>query len=656
MADIEPHADPISRPGRPDASPDGADLRLFKQGLILANVAVLVILLATVAFALSSSYQAYVGNGQQQARNLTRSLSLGLVAEIRQIDNALLTVAQELDRSDRGLASDPVTMNRIVGEQHLLLPQVDPIHVVDAGGVVLNHAASDAATVADSDFFRAARLSPDKLAISEPRQTGNVPHWGIVLARARHDAAGRFLGIVYTDISADHLVDQFDDISLGDHGAVTLRSDSLRLIARFTQGVAEPRSILGSPNVSRAFVDALSLDPNQGVFMAQTTLDGAERTNAYLRIQDYPLLLIVGLPTSDAYAPWKVQVVEMLSLAAMLELVVVGLSARILKQQRHQLVAHREIVRLAAEREILVDNELVGMLKLAGHREVWHNRALAKLFRYAPGELSGQPERLLYPDDESHDSVGLAAHAHLTEGGHYRAQVRMRRKDGGLIWVDLSGSRLPDGTSLWFTSDVTAVMDNEERARHQATHDALTQLPNRQLLLERLEHLLEKAERQGQSLALCFIDLDGFKDINDTQGHAAGDRLLREAAQRIGGAVRGDDVAARLGGDEFVVVLYGVGGEPDVAMVLERLIRRLSEPVSVREGCFVKVGASIGVALYPHHARGADQLLSRADEAMYAAKRNGRNRFVFWREGRSGGIDAVEVGPGRIEDELRAHC
>jgi diguanylate cyclase (GGDEF)-like protein/PAS domain S-box-containing protein len=632
MASTEQLGDPISRE-RANALPDGADLLMFKHGLVLANVAVLIILLATVSFALSSSYQAYVESGQQHARNLTRSLSLGLIAEIRQIDNALQTVTQELNRPDRGAAADAVTMRRIVGEQHSLLPQVEAIRVLDANGTVLNGDGNSAATLADSDFFRQARQSPGRLTISEPRAIGNPPHWGIVLARARLDPAGRFLGVAYTDISAAHLVDQFDDMSLGDRGAVSLRSDSLRLIARFTQGAVEPASSQGSSNVSHELFDALSMDLNQGVFRARSALDGIERTNAYLRIQDYPLLLIVGLPTRDAYAPWKVQVGEMLCLALLLEAVVVGLSARILKQQRYQLIAHREIVRLAAEREVLVDNELVGMLKLANGREVWHNRALANVLGYGPGELSGQAERLLYADDESHDSVRLAAHAHLSAGHNYRTQVRMRRKDGRLIWIDLTGSQLPDGISLWFMSDVTAVMENEERARHQATHDALTELPNRQLLLERLEHLLERARQRGHALALCYIDLDGFKGVNDTHGHAAGDRLLREAARRIGDAVREDDVAARLGGDEFVVVLYGVRDELDVATALERLIARLSEPVGVREGAFATVGASIGVALYPRHAQSADQLLSRADDAMYGAKRTGKNRFVFWSEG-----------------------
>ena len=625
-------SNPTSKAADLDASPDGTDLRSFRHGLIGANVAVLVILFATVSFALSSSFQAYAASSQQHAKNLTQSLSMGLIAEIKQIDNALQTVAQELSRSEHDAGHGEFAINRIVGEQHLLLPQVAAIRVVDPHGLVLNREGSGVLTVADRDFFRLARQSPGTLAISEPQRIGSVPHWGIVLARARIDAAGQFAGVVYTDISTAHLVDQFDDMSLGDRGAVSLRSDSLRLIARFTEGAKEPESSLGSSSVSRPLLDALSLDPNQGVFMARTAIDGIERTNAYLRIRDYPLYLIVGLATREAYAPWKFQVYGMLSLALMLEVVVIGLSARLLKEQRRQSRSHQEIVRLAAEREILVDNELVGMLKLSERQEVWHNRALSNLFGYGPSELSGRSERVLYPDDDSYNSVGLSAHAHLTEGHHYRNQVRMLRKDGRQIWVDLSGSQLPDGTSLWFMIDVTAVMENEEKARHQATHDALTELPNRQHLLEHLERLLAQAGQQAQSLAVCYIDLDGFKDVNDTHGHAAGDRLLREAASRIGATVRETDIAARLGGDEFVVVLYGVHSELEVAIALDRLIKRLSEPVGIREGAFATVGASIGVTLYPQHGNSAGELLSRADEAMYSAKRSGKSRFAFWHD------------------------
>jgi diguanylate cyclase (GGDEF)-like protein/PAS domain S-box-containing protein len=175
--------------------------------------------------------------------------------------------------------------------------------------------------------------------------------------------------------------------------------------------------------------------------------------------------------------------------------------------------------------------------------------------------------------------------------------------------------------------DVTERRRAEAALAHQALHDALTGLPNRVLLLDRLEQALRASELDGSGLSLLLMDLDRFKEVNDTLGHHAGDLLLQQVGSRLHGVLRAADTIARLGGDEFAVILPGIDKEGMVAVV-EKLLGRLKAPFSV-EGQQVVVGASIGVAVSPEHGHEADALMRRADVAMYVAKRTGTGFSVY---------------------------
>ena len=166
----------------------------------------------------------------------------------------------------------------------------------------------------------------------------------------------------------------------------------------------------------------------------------------------------------------------------------------------------------------------------------------------------------------------------------------------------------------------------EEEAAHRALHDPLTGLPNRRLLWDRLGHALSRASREGTAVAVLYLDLEGFKAVNDEFGHEAGDRLLVAFAGRLRGCLRGSDTAARLGGDEFVVVLEGVSGEGEVLALSKRIARALEEPFSVG-GAERTLAASMGVVLgtLPHEQ--PEELVRLADLAMYRSKREGKGRI-----------------------------
>ncbi len=288
-----------------------------------------------------------------------------------------------------------------------------------------------------------------------------------------------------------------------------------------------------------------------------------------------------------------------------------------------------QLAQLNREQSAMLDNDLVGIVKLRQRRSVWKNKALERIFGYDDGELDGFSARVLYPSDAAFEQLGQTAYPVLQAGGHYRAQIQMRHKSGELIWIDLSGTRLDAAESLWLMVDITQMKMHQQHIERLAFHDALTGLPNRLLLADRLQQAIALADRAGGMLALCFLDLDGFKAVNDQYGHDAGDRLLKEIGSRVHQGLRSNDTVARLGGDEFVVLLAPVAGRPEAQAIARRLLQRIQQPVQLAPNTPVVLSASLGVALYPTHGRRAEQLMAMADAAMFDAKRAGRGRVVL---------------------------
>lgn len=242
--------------------------------------------------------------------------------------------------------------------------------------------------------------------------------------------------------------------------------------------------------------------------------------------------------------------------------------------------------------------------------------------------------QLIHPDDlPGIDTV----HQQLASGEHdiFNIEHRMRCRDGNWKWIHARGmvaardaAHRPVrviGTYL----DISERKQAEETIQRQANFDPLTQLPNRRLFLDRLAQEINKSRRADLSLALLLIDLDEFKEVNDTLGHDVGDILLQEAAQRVRGCIRDADTVARLGGDEFTVILTDLSDHSHVEDIAQKIIGKLAEPFQLgREVAYIS--ASIGITLYPNDASDIDSLMKNADQAMYAAKKQGRNRFYYF--------------------------
>ncbi|MBW3554072.1 MAG: EAL domain-containing protein [Gemmatimonadetes bacterium] len=285
------------------------------------------------------------------------------------------------------------------------------------------------------------------------------------------------------------------------------------------------------------------------------------------------------------------------------------------------------------------------------HRLVEVNRAAMELFGYSAEELIGRDLRLLFADEADH----AALERQLSASGAVRElEVRMRTREGRELWCLLAATargQLAGGSSgsQGIIHDVTERKRAELRLEHDALHDQLTGLPNRALLMNRLEHAVRVWSRQPDSpFVLLFLDLDRFKWVNDTLGHDAGDQVLRRTAGLLRSCVRGGDTVGRLGGDEFVVLLEGIGSVGEAIQIAERMLRLLDRPYRLKGREFYTT-ASIGISWPAERSWSAEDLIREADEAMYRAKSHGGGRYVLF----DPAMHRAAVSRLEVESDLR---
>jgi diguanylate cyclase (GGDEF)-like protein/PAS domain S-box-containing protein len=301
----------------------------------------------------------------------------------------------------------------------------------------------------------------------------------------------------------------------------------------------------------------------------------------------------------------------------------------------------RESLRIAATLEDVeirwrqvFDHSPIGMATAAPDGRFLNvNPALCRMLGYETDELLTMTYGTLMHPDDAEASRGMLETIMQGRGADYTAERRYVRKDGSFMWgrVSVNPVRNADGTVLYLighVEDVTERKQFEERLSYEATHDALTGLPLRGLLLDHLELAVAGGRRHGTNVAVLFIDLDRFKRVNDSLGHAAGDELLGEVADRLRRAVRDVDTPGRFGGDEFVVVCPDLADIRDVVAIAERIRHLLEQPFEIRN-VQIFVGASIGIAVADEHTD-PEGLLRQADTAAYRAKERGRNRYEIF--------------------------
>jgi diguanylate cyclase (GGDEF)-like protein/PAS domain S-box-containing protein len=294
-----------------------------------------------------------------------------------------------------------------------------------------------------------------------------------------------------------------------------------------------------------------------------------------------------------------------------------------LKATEERLKLTAQVVDTAGEGVLITDS--------ANHIQ-FVNPAFTTITEYAPADVLGHDPALLHSGRHDAEFYRAMWHA-LEETGRWRGEVWNRRKSGEFYAEQLSIVAIKDAAGatthhIALFSDITHRKEDEERVWRQANFDALTGLPNRSLFTDRLSQAVRQNRRDEKTFALMFLDLDGFKRVNDSLGHAAGDLLLQQVGERLCRCVRSSDTVSRLAGDEFTIIMQGVRDRDDAARLAGKLLESLTEPFDL-DGKWAEVRGSLGVALFPDDALDGPVLLKLADAAMYGVKRHGKNSFAF---------------------------
>ena len=251
------------------------------------------------------------------------------------------------------------------------------------------------------------------------------------------------------------------------------------------------------------------------------------------------------------------------------------------------------------------------------------NKGSELLYGYSKEEALGQPVCILHvPEDVDHITAEVIAS--VEKHGNWTGEVRMLHKDGSIGWIESMCVPIFDDNdqmigALGINRDITDRMKKVERLENLAHYDQLTQIPNRYLLLDRIKHLISRSKRDKISFALLYIDLNNFKNFNDTRGHAFGDKILIEVASRLKETIRDSDTIARIGGDEFVILLEKISNRDEINKIIEALTNASDKALIIGNEEH-KVSCSIGVAVYPDDGSTTDSLLAVADKAMYLHK------------------------------------
>lgn len=261
------------------------------------------------------------------------------------------------------------------------------------------------------------------------------------------------------------------------------------------------------------------------------------------------------------------------------------------------------------------------------------NPAFVWMTGYEPEEVLGQSTRMLKGGDQP-DEFYSDMWQTLLRGEVWRGEFHNKQKNGTLFWEAASISPITDahGEISHFVAVKENITDKKlllEQLEHMASFDALTGLCNRRMFLEHLEQSVEIARRNGQHFALMYLDLDGFKQINDRCGHEAGDLVLKKTSTRLMEAVRKSDCAGRMGGDEFTVALGTINHYKDAGQVADKILDALRRPIILPDGSTGWVDASIGISVFPDDGNNCDALMAAADDAMYEVKHNGKSGWRF---------------------------
>ena len=564
---------------------------------------------------------------QEAARVSTRELLDTYEAQVQRnlggIDQTLKVLKYAVELKGAGGALPALN-------QQGLLPSglVFVVSIADRDGkTVASNPAAPFIDVAHEPYFSHHKQTDSSAPyIGQTTRDGANPEWHLHFSRRLNDAAGQFAGIVIVEVDPAYFTSGYEQSRLGSHGALGLYgSDGVFRAMRIGDTVTWGHS-----------AGALASGDRTGEPYT-SPVDGVHRYTATRSMHGFPLSAVVGLSEREQMAPFETQRRNYLwaagSGSAVLVIIVslVGVWSWQLTRTRRRIRRAQETYAAASEASLDAFFVMRSVSEVEGVItdfiiEATNTRA-EKLAGMSKAELRGK-------------SLSGVLPAYITNG-IFEDLVKVTLV-GGVHEAEWQSAMLPqeqwlhrqvvavEGGVVAIVRDITERKLSEQRIRHIAHHDDLTGLPNRSLIRDRLDQAILHAKRRERSVAVAFIDLDGFKLVNDGLGHNAGDELLKVVGRRMLECIRREDTLGRFGGDEFVIILADQSDDPSIlGPMLEKIRQAVHEPVLL-EGQEVQVSCSMGVVMYPRDGGDPNTLMMNADAAMYRAKEMGKNIFQFY--------------------------
>jgi diguanylate cyclase (GGDEF)-like protein/PAS domain S-box-containing protein len=614
-------------------------LERFAQQYSPANLLIALSCLALVVVAASLTLRRVaferdlaIANEMKKNSNLALALEEQTIRTLKAIDQVVLFVRHQY--REKGLKLD---IRQLIANGEIDDSTFNDVSIIDEEGfraIGRVNVGQRPINVQDRDYFKSHfEHAEDQLLISRPEMGRLTGKWAIHLTRRINKHDGSFGGIVVISLDPSYFLRFYEQADLGHDGVVGLVGLDGIVRARYARGHGTfGDDVRGLPLMSEQKKTPV------GTFVGNGAVDGVPRYISYRTLPEYPLIVMVGTSQQEALAGFYKYERDYYFLILAVATALVAFFATVwigaLSRQR---AALESLSRTETLFRATCNQAAVGIARfdLEG-RFVQVNPALCRMLGYSEEELLERTVAdVTYADDqESLDDLRQKRLATPMPASSPDSEKRYKRSDGSALWVVTAVTlvRDPAGNPDYFVSvvqDITKRKELQERLLYQANYDGLTRLPNRMLFYERTRQTLSLAQRKHRVAGVLFIDLDRFKEVNDTFGHEAGDELLKHVAQCVAASVRLEDTMGRLGGDEFAVTLSELGDEQDAARVAQKIIDALGQPFALL-GQDVFVTSSIGIAMFPADGEDAESLVKHADAAMLRAKAAGRNNFQFY--------------------------
>ena len=512
------------------------------------------------------------------------------------------------------------------------------VSIIDADGNLRTSTIPEArrVNIATEPYFEAQLNSTDDLYIGTAR-IGNFSRTPAVpFSRRLEDDNGNFQGIVLVSVVPEYFMSSYDEVALRQLGFIgILSADKVVRLARIGNEIFLPHG------KKTALMRELPFNEPAGSAMLGGSEWFTDRRTRYVgwhATSGYKMITVAGIDRETELAAYWQDRWEAINrgilasgVLALITLIAMIVSLHIV-WRRHQLQSMQETYRRATE--VGNDGFLIAhaLRDAKGNVEDFQitdcNERGANLLRYRRAELIGQRVSWMYQGVAAERTMRMLCRALKTRFYEGETELASLGLEGGPRWLHIRISRPNDDLAITLR-DITDLKSHVAELERRGNEDALTGLPNRHWLNAFLPQAVQQAATARRMLALLFIDLDGFKAVNDTMGHHAGDEILRNAAQRLKDATRPQDYVVRIGGDEFLVILERIGHAFDAAQVADRILDAFRSVFKVNQGMHT-VGASIGISLYPIDGTDANTLLNNADIAMYSVKSDGKGAYRFF--------------------------